>query len=159
VLGPLLLSVAAARRAARWLWAVLALGGVLLLGRGSLDHLNLAGVCFALGAATMWAAYILLSARTGRRFRKADGLALAMAAAAMATLPLGVASAGTALLNTVILGPGAAVAVLSSALPYTLELLALRRMPTATFAVLMSLDPAIAAIAGYLILNQALTPH
>ena len=157
VLGPLVLSVVAARRAASWLWAVLALGGVLLLGRSSLDHLNLAGVCFALGAGTMWATYILLSARTGRRFPKADGLALAMAVAALVTLPLGVASTGTALLNPLTLGLGAAVAALSSALPYTLELLALRRMPTATFAVLMSLGPAIAAIAGYLILNQALT--
>ncbi len=157
VLGPLVLSVLAARRAASWLWALLALAGVLLLGRGNLDRLDAAGVCCALGAGTMWAAYILLNARTGRRFRRADGLALAMAVAALLTLPLGVASAGTALLKPVTVGLAAAVALLSSVTPYTLELLALRRMPTATFAVLTSLGPAIAAVAGYLVLRQALT--
>jgi inner membrane transporter RhtA len=104
----------------------------------------------------MWAAYILLSARTGRRFPRADGLALAMTAAAVLTLPLGVATAGTALFDPVTLGLGAVVAGLSSVLPYTLELLALRRMPTSTFAVLVSLGPAIAAVAGLLVLGQSL---
>lgn len=158
VLGPLVLSVIAGRRASSWLWAALALGGVVLLGRGGVGGLDPVGIGFALGAAAMWAAYILLSARTGSRFPKADGLALAMTVAAVLTLPWGVAASGTALLDPVTVGLGAAVAVLSSVLPYTLELLALRRMPTSTFAVLMSLGPAIAALAGYLVLDQALTP-
>lgn len=157
VLGPLVLSVVAARRAVSWLWALLALAGVILLGRGGVEGLDLVGVGFALGAAAMWAAYILLSARTGHRFPQADGLALAMGVAAVMTLPLGVAVAGATLLNPVTLGLGAAVAALSSVLPYTLEMLALRRMPTATFAILMSLGPAIAAVAGYLILDQTFT--
>ncbi|MFF5551549.1 EamA family transporter [Streptomyces olivaceoviridis] len=157
VLGPLVLSVVTARRATSWLWAALALGGVALLGPGGLDSLNGAGVGFALGAAALWAAYILLSARTGARFPKADGLALAMAVGAVFSLPAGLADAGGRLLDPVTLGLGAAVAVLSSALPYTLEMLALRRLAPATFAVLMSLAPAVAALAGYLVLNQSLT--
>ncbi|ALO98830.1 Transporter [Streptomyces hygroscopicus subsp. limoneus] len=157
VLGPLVLSVVTARRATSWLWAALALGGVALLGRGGLDSLNGAGVGFALGAAALWAAYILLSARTGARFPKADGLALAMAVGAVLSLPAGLADAGGRLLDPLTLGLGAAVAVLSSALPYTLEMLALRRLAPAAFAVLMSLAPAVAALAGYLVLNQSLT--
>jgi inner membrane transporter RhtA len=157
VLGPLILSVIASRRAASWLWAALAVTGVFLLGHGGFERVNAAGVAFALGAGAMWAAYILLSAQAGRRFAKADGLALAMAIAAAVSLPVGLVSAGTALVNPVTLALGAAVAVLSSVLPYTLELLALRRLAPATFAVLMSLDPAIAAAAGYVVLGQVLT--
>jgi inner membrane transporter RhtA len=156
VLGPLTLSVLAARRAASWLWAALALAGVALLGRGGFSGLNVAGVAFALGAAVLWAGYILLSARTGRRFHQVDGLALAVTVGALLTLPIGMATAGAALLTPTALGLGAAVAVLSAALPYSLELLSLRMLPAATFAVLMSLAPAIAATAGYLVLHQAL---
>ncbi|GEC08681.1 membrane protein [Streptomyces spinoverrucosus] len=157
VLGPLALSVLASRRAINLVWAGLALAGVFLLGGGGFDSLDLVGVAFALGAGAMWAAYIVFSARTGRRFPQADGLALAMAVAAVLFLPLGIVESGAKLLDPVTLALGAAVAVLSSVLPYTLELLALRRLPAATFAVLMSLEPAIAAAAGFLILNQALT--
>ncbi|MFH8286171.1 EamA family transporter [Streptomyces antibioticus] len=158
VLGPLALSVAVSRRAVNLIWAGLALAGVFLLGGGggfgSLDPL---GVAFALSAGGMWAAYIVFSARTGRRFPQADGLALAMAIGALLFLPLGIAESGTKLLDPVTLGLGAAVAVLSSVLPYTLELLALRRLPASTFAIMMSLEPAIAATAGFFILNQAMT--
>ncbi|MFF8263365.1 DMT family transporter [Streptomyces virginiae] len=162
VLGPLALSVVVSRRLVNLLWAGLALGGVVLLsghgggglGFGSLDPL---GAAYALGAGAMWAAYIVFSARTGRRFPQADGLALAMAAAAVLSLPLGVVEAGADLLVPSTLALGVGVAVLSSVLPYTLELLALRRMPAPTFAILMSLEPAIAATAGFLVLNQALS--
>lgn len=105
----------------------------------------------------MWAVYIVFSARTGRRFPQADGLALAMAVAAVLSLPLGVVEAGSDLLVPSTLALGLGVAVLSSVLPYTLELLALRRLPAPTFAVLMSLEPAIAATAGFLLLNQAMS--
>jgi inner membrane transporter RhtA len=106
VLGPLVLSVVAGRRPMTWLWALLALGGVVFLGRG-VNGLDVVGVGFALAAAVMWAAYILLSARTGHRFPKADGLALAMTVAAAMTLPLGLA-AGTSLFDPVTIGLGAA---------------------------------------------------
>ncbi|MFF8592479.1 DMT family transporter [Streptomyces sp. NPDC015220] len=158
VLGPLALSVLASRRAVNLVWAGLALGGVFLLGGGGFGDLNAAGVAFALGAGAMWATYIVFSARTGRRFPQADGLALAMAVGALLFLPLGIAESGAKLADPTTFGLGAAVALLSSVLPYTLELLALRRLPAPTFAILMSLEPAIAATAGFLVLHQALSP-
>ncbi|MFJ3145809.1 EamA family transporter [Streptomyces halstedii] len=169
VLGPLVLSVVASRRLLNLVWAGLALCGVVLLsgmgpslsgqGReaGGFDGLDPVGAAYALAAGAMWAAYIVFSARTGRRFPQADGLALAMAVAAVLSLPLGVLESGSKLLVPSTLGLGAAVALLSSVLPYTLELMALRRLPAPTFAVLMSLEPAIAAMAGFLILDQALS--
>ncbi|GGW14864.1 membrane protein [Streptomyces capoamus] len=157
VLGPLTLSVLASRRAINVLWACLALAGVFLLGGGGFGNLDSTGVAFALGAGAMWAAYIVFSARTGRRFPQADGLALAMAVAALLFLPIGIADAGSRLLDPTTVALGSAVALLSSVLPYTLELLALRRLPASTFAVLMSLEPAIAATAGFLVLGQSLS--
>ncbi|QKW07198.1 EamA family transporter [Streptomyces sp. NA04227] len=157
VLGPLALSVLTSRRLINVLWAGLALAGVFLLGGGGFDGLDPAGAAFALGAGVMWAAYILFSARTGRRFPQADGLALAMLVAALLMLPVGLAESGAKLAVPTTVALGAAVAVLSSVLPYTLELLALRRMPAASFAVMMSLEPAVAALAGLLILSQALS--
>nr|WP_151480118.1 EamA family transporter [Streptomyces albicerus] len=157
VLGPLVLSVLASRRAINLVWAGLALGGVFLLGGGGFDSLDPVGVAFALSAGAMWAAYIVFSARTGRRFPQADGLALAMAFAAVLFLPLGLVESGAKLLNPTTIALGAAVAILSSVLPYTLELLALRRLPASTFAVLMSLEPAVASIAGFLVLSQTLS--
>ena len=158
VLGPLALSVIASRRLVNLLWAALALGGVVLLGGGGFDRLDPVGAAFALAAGGMWAAYIIFSARTGRRFPQADGLALAMGFGALLSLPFGLVEAGSRLFVPSTLGLGLAVALMSSVLPYTLELLALRRLPAATFAVLMSLEPAIAATAGFLVLSQALSP-
>ncbi|MFD9727199.1 DMT family transporter [Streptomyces sp. NPDC059072] len=160
VLGPLALSVLVSRRLVNLLWAGLALAGVVLLaghGGGGFGGLDPLGAGFALGAGAMWAAYIVFSARTGRRFPQADGLALAMAVAAVISLPLGVFEAGSDLLRPSTLALGVGVAVLSSVLPYTLELLALRKLPAPTFAILMSLEPAIAATAGFLVLNQAMS--
>ncbi|MFD9910381.1 DMT family transporter [Streptomyces sp. NPDC059063] len=158
VLGPLALSVLASRRLVNVVWAGLALCGVFLLGGGGgFSGLDGGGVAYALAAGAMWAAYIVFSARTGRRFPQADGLALAMAVAAVLILPLGIVESGAKLTVPSTIGLAAAVAVLSSVLPYTLELLALRRLPASTFAVMMSLEPAIAATAGFLILDQGLT--
>jgi inner membrane transporter RhtA len=158
VLGPLALSVIASRRLVNLLWAALALAGVVLLGGGGFDRLDPVGAAFALAAGAMWAAYIVFSARTGRRFPQADGLALAMGVGALLSLPLGIWEAGATLLVPSTIGLGLAVALMSSVVPYTLELLALRRLPAATFAVLMSLEPALAATAGFLVLHQALSP-
>jgi inner membrane transporter RhtA len=154
--GPLAVAVAGSRRALDLLWVALAAGGILLLadpGGGSLDAL---GVGFALLAAVMWAAYILLSFRTGRLFPGGSGLAIAMAVGAVAIAPLGVAQAGGALLEPQLLAAGAAVALASSVIPYSLELEALRRLPPRVFGVLMSLEPAVAALAGLVVLGQAL---
>ncbi|WP_459648521.1 EamA family transporter [Kitasatospora sp. Ki12] len=157
VLGPLLLSVVTARRATSLVWAGLAFVGVFLLGQDGFGRLDPVGAAFALGAGAMFAAYILLNSRAGARFPRLDGLAVAMAVAALVSLPLGIGSAGGALLEPGALGLGLAVALLSSGLPYTLELLALRRLAAPTFAVLMSLAPAIGALAGFLVLDQTLS--
>jgi inner membrane transporter RhtA len=156
VLGPLVLSVAVSRRASSWLWAALALAGVLLLGRGSLGELDPLGVLLVLGAAAMWALYILLSSRTGRRFPKLDGLAISMTIGGLIALPFGIATAGTAIFQPHILLVGAAVAALSSAIPYALDLVALRRIHAGTHSILMSLSPAVAAASGFLLLGQGL---
>lgn len=156
-IGPLILSVVIARRASAWLWAVLAFAGVILLSRGGFGHLDPLGVLLALGAGACWVGYILLAARTGTRFGRLDGLAIAMAVGSLVALPLGAATAGTVLLQPLVLLIGLGVAVLSSAIPYGLEMLALRRLPASTFSILLSLAPALAAIAGLVLLGQQLT--
>jgi inner membrane transporter RhtA len=156
VIGPLILSVVISRRASAWLWAVLALGGVALLGRGGLDSLDPIGVLFATAAGAAWVGYILLSERTGRGFARLDGLAIAMAIGSLAVLPFGIATTGASLVLPHVLLLGLGVAVLSSTIPYGLELIALRRLPAATFSILLSLAPALAALAGLTILGQQL---
>jgi inner membrane transporter RhtA len=154
--GPLAVAVAGSRRRLHLVWVVLAAGGILLLARGGGGHANLAGVAFALGAACFWAAYIVLSQRVGRAFPRGDGLALAMVVGAAALVPVGLSSAGSDLLAPVPLAVGAAIALLGSAIPYSLELEALRRMPARVFGILLSLDPVIAALAGLIVLGQGL---
>jgi inner membrane transporter RhtA len=154
--GPLGVAVAGSRRPLDLVWVALAAAGILLLsdlGAGGLDAL---GIALALLAGALWAAYILLSARIGQRYDGADGLALAMVVGAAALAPVGVAEGGDELLVPWILAAGLAVAVLSSAIPYALEMEALRRMPTGVFGVLMSLEPGMAALAGYLLLGEGL---
>ena len=154
--GPLGVAVAGSRRPLDLIWVALAAAGILLLsdlGAGGLDRL---GIALALLAGAFWAAYILLSARVGSRYEGADGLALAMVVGALVLVPVGVGEAGGDLLVPWILAAGIAVAVLSSALPYALEMEALRSMPTGVFGVLMSLEPGMAALAGYVVLGEGL---
>ena len=110
----------------------------------------------ALVAGCFWGAYILLTARVGRALPGGGGLAIAMTIAAVAVIPVGIADGGDALLDAELLAIGLAVAVLSSALPYSVELEALRRLPESTFGVLMSLEPAVAATVGFVGLDQDL---
>jgi inner membrane transporter RhtA len=159
--GPLAVTIGASRRRSDLLWAVLAGAGVVLLAGGNLfgqsRHLNLLGVGLALIAGACWAGYILLSAQTGRRFTGSSGLGMAMVVAAAVILPFGVTAAGTRLLRPEVLGLGATVAVLSSVLPYSFELIALRRITPRAFGILLSMDPAIAALAGLAVLGQRLS--
>jgi inner membrane transporter RhtA len=155
--GPLAVAVAGSRRALDLLWVALAAAGILLLADpGGPSDLDAAGVAFALLAAAMWAAYIQLSVRTGRIFPGGSGLALAMVVGAVVIMPLGVAQAGSALFEPDLLAAGAAVALASSVIPYSLELEALRRVPARVFGILMSLEPAVAALAGLVVLSQDL---
>ena len=154
VLGPLVLSVIIARRASAWLWAGLAFVGVVLLGQGGFDDLDLGGVLFAVAAGVAWAFYILASRKTGEVIEGLGGLAIAMSIGAIVVLPFGLGQAGVALFDPAVLALGAAVALLSSAIPYALELIALRRISASTFGVLMSSSPALATAAGFVILQQ-----
>ena len=155
--GPLAVALLGSRRRIDLLWVALAGAGILLLapiglfGGAALDPL---GVGLALLAGAFWAGYIFLSAQVGRSFPGISGLALAIGVATLLLLPVGVIGAGSMLLNGRILLLGAGVAVLSSVLPYSLELEALRRVPPRVFGVLMSLEPAVAALVGLLLLHQ-----
>jgi inner membrane transporter RhtA len=154
--GPLGVAVFGSRKPLDLLWVALAAAGILLLsdfGSGDLDTL---GVGLALLAGACWAAYILLSVRVGQVFVGGSGLALAMLIATVPLAPVGIAEAGSDLLVPWILLVGAAVGILSSAIPYTLELEALRRIPAGVFGVLMSLEPAVAALAGFVVLDEGL---
>ncbi|WP_246354803.1 EamA family transporter [Nocardioides ungokensis] len=155
--GPLTLAVVGSRRPRDLLWVALAAVGVGLLGleRG---HITLPGVLFALLAGAAWAAYILLSAQTGRRWPGLDGLAVASVVATLLLTPL-VLHVGTSRLGDgriVVLG--AAVGILSSVIPYSCELVALRSLRPAVFSILMSLEPAAAALAGIVVLGEFLAP-
>lgn len=154
--GPLGVAVFGSRRPLDLLWVVLAATGILLLsdlGAGGLDRL---GVALALFAGVLWAAYILLSARMGQAFPGGAGLALAMVVATIPLAPVGIADGGSQLLVPEVLLAGGAVGLLGSAIPYALELEALRTMPVGVFGVLMSLEPAVAAFAGFLVLDEGL---
>jgi inner membrane transporter RhtA len=154
--GPLSVAVAGSRRALDLLWVVLAAVGILLLSDFGTADLDALGVGLALLAGAFWAAYILLSVRVGRAFDRAEGLTLAMCAGALMLAPVGLADGGGELFAPGVLALGLGVAVMSSAIPYTLEMEALRRMRAGVFGVLMSLEPAMAALAGFIVLDEGL---
>jgi inner membrane transporter RhtA len=155
--GPLGVAVFASRRALDLLWVVLAAAGILLLSDfGAGGGLDRVGVALALGAGVLWAAYILLSARMGQAFPSGAGLAIAMVVATIPLAPVGIADGGSELLVPGILLAGVAVGLLGSAIPYALELEALRTLPVGVFGVLMSLEPAVAALAGFVVLDEGL---
>lgn len=170
-LGPLAVAVAASRRLLDLAWVALAGGGVALLSRAgdtaaagavhepgaSVAGLNVAGLLFALAAAASWAIYILLSAATGRRFPGSSGLTVAMAVAALAVTPAGLVAGGRSLLRPGVLATGAAIGLLSSIIPYSLELETLRRVPAKVFGIWMSVEPAVAALVGLVMLSQSLS--
>jgi inner membrane transporter RhtA len=157
--GPLGVAVAGSRRMLDLLWVVLAAAGILLLAPlglfGGMD-IDPVGVAFALLAGCLWASYILLSARTGSAFPGGTGLVIALCIGTLVLLPFGIAGAGYALLDPKLLLAGFGVAMLSSAIPFSLELEALRKIPARVFGVLMSLEPAVAALAGLVVLGERL---
>ena len=167
-LGPLALAVATSRRAIDLLWVSLAGAGVLLLASGGTTTASgsaeasggtptiVAGVIFALIAAASWAAYILLSRATGRRFAGSSGLTIAMVVAAVAVTPAAVATGSSQALRPPVLGIGILIGLLSSVIPYGFELEVLRRVPARVFGIWMSLEPAVAALIGLLLLSESL---
>jgi inner membrane transporter RhtA len=159
ICGPLLLSVALSRRWLSWTWAVLAFAGVALLGLGP-GHLrapSAVGLAFAVGAAASWAGYILATAHVGTIFDNPDALALATVIGGLLTAPFAMASIDPdAALRWSVAELAITVGLMCSVIPYSLELISLRSLPPSTFAVLMSLSPAIAALAGWFVLHQRL---
>jgi len=149
--------VIGSRRLRDLLWILLAGLGVAVLGLEGGSDVNLAGVLYALLAGAMWASYILLAGQTGRRWPGFDGLALASVVATLLLTPLAIGEGGDDLLDPRILLLGAAVGVLSSVVPYTCELVALRSIKASVFSILMSLEPAAAALAGIVVLQEFLT--
>ena len=160
-LGPLGLAVVTSRRLLDLLWVALAGAGVALLAHGGLSTAAgrgtvAIGVAFALLAALSWVGYILLSRATGQRFGGSTGLTIAMVVAAVVITPVGVAAGGTTLLRPGILLTGLGIGLLSSIIPYSLEMEALRRIPPRVFGIWMSLEPAVAALVGLVLLGQSL---
>lgn len=155
-IGPLGVAIVNSRRLLDMLWVLLAAIGIILLAPVAGLNLDLVGVALALFAGSFWAAYILFSAKVGQLFPGGRGLALAMAVAAIVLLPMGVLAGGSTLLKPNVLLMGFGVAMLSSAIPYSLELEALRFLPVRVFGVLMSLQPVAAALMGFLLLGETL---
>ena len=157
--GPLALALFHSRRPVDFVWTALVIAGLLLLLplRGIDTALDPVGVMYALAAGVGWALYIVLGRKAGAAYG-ADAVPLGISIGALATIPIGIAHAGTALFSLDLLPYALGVAVLSSALPYTLEMIAMTRMSTRTFSVLLSLEPAIAALAGVALLSEHLGP-
>ena len=156
-LGPLALAALLTRRSRDWLWVLLAVGGVGILGLGeggagvALDGL---GVAFSAIAGVFWALYIVTATAVGKSVPGRDGLAVAVAIGALMLVPLGASGTTAVLANPGAIALALATGVLASVIPYSLEFAALRRIPTRTFGILLSMEPAIAAIAGWLLLSQ-----
>jgi inner membrane transporter RhtA len=155
-LGPLGVAVFNSRRRLDWLWVMLAAIGIFLLAPIHGFVIDLTGIGFALVAGSFWASYIILAKRVGAVLSGGAGLALAMAIATLILLPIGIWTEGMALLQPDRWLPGVGVALLSSAIPYSLELSALRYIPVQLFGILLSLEPMTAALMGFLVLGETL---
>ncbi|MFT8958086.1 MAG: EamA family transporter [Gluconobacter oxydans] len=158
VLGPLAVVLLGARSRQDLIWLAAAVAGlVLLLPVRSETALDSLGLAFAFGAAACWALYILYGKRVSTILGN-DAVAWGMVTAALINLPMGIITAGPVLLSPWVLGVGLIVAILSSALPYTLEMEAMRRVPAHILGILFSTAPAVAATAGLFVLGEILTP-
>lgn len=155
--GPLGVALAHARRPLDGAWVALAAVGIALLAPWGGGELHPVGVLLALGSGACWATYIVLSERASKVFQGSEGVAMAMAAGAMAISPFALAQNGWRLASPSLLFMGLGLAVMASALPYSLEMAALRRLPVKVFGVLMSLEPVMATLMGLLILGEQLT--
>jgi inner membrane transporter RhtA len=155
-LGPLAVAVVGSRRAVDLRWVVLAGAGGALLAENRGGSVHVAGIVLAAVAGFFWALYILLAVRVGQKFSGASGLAPAMALGAVLMAPWGIYTAGHHLRDAQLVGAAVGVGLLSSALPWSLELEALRRLPPHVFSVVLSLEPAVAALAGLLFLHEHL---
>jgi inner membrane transporter RhtA len=155
-LGPLVVAVISSRRRLDFVWIALAGAGIALLADPG-GHLSTTGVVLAAVAAVFWGIYILLGVRVGRSWPGASGLAVAMVVGAILSTPSGLASGRGDLLDPKVLAAGLVVALACSAVPWSMEIEAMRRLPTHVFGVLMSLEPAVAALSGLVVLGERLS--
>ncbi len=157
-LGPLAVAMVGARRVVDYLWPLLALAGVLLLTPlAGADRLDPLGLFFAIVTAVGWAAYILMSRHAGQQIPGMTGLALALLFATLFTAPVGLPVSGPYLASAEMLGMVVVVALLSTLLPYALEFVALRRVSTALFGIMMAMEPALSAVVGLFLLGEVLS--
>ena len=158
-IGPLGVAVAGSRRAVDVVWVLLAAGGIALVTPWAGGGVDALGVLLALAAGACWAAYILLGGRVSRMMPGGAAVAIGMTIAALVAVPVAVATGGFARLTPALFAAGLGVALLSSAIPYTMEMIALKELPARTFGILMSLEPAVAAVAGWIFLHELLSPR
>lgn len=158
-IGPLGVAVFGSRRASDVAWVVLAAGGIALIAPWGGGGADAVGVLLALAAGACWAAYILLGGRISRMISGGAAVATGMAIATLVAVPIAAATGGFTRLTPRLFAAGIGVALLSSAIPYTLEMIALKELPARTFGILMSLEPAVAALAGLVFLHEVLSPR
>lgn len=155
--GPLLLAILGSKKPVDFLWVILAAAGIALIAPWTNTGLDIAGVLLALLAGVFWAGYIILGGRISKIMKGGDAVAIGMIFATIVILPFGIFGGGLGQLNPKLLGLGAALALLSSAIPFTLEMRALKQLPARTFSILMSLEPAMASLAALVFLHEYLS--
>ena len=156
-IGPLLVAVIGSKRLIDYLWVLLATAGIVLIAPWSNNGIDLLGVLFALLAGAFWAAYIVLGTKVSKIMKGGDAVATGMLFASILIVPFGISENGLNNLTPTFLYLGIALALLSSAIPFTLEMKALGQLPTRTFSILMSLEPAAASICAFIFLQEYLT--
>ena len=155
--GPLGLAILKSQRKLDLLWAALAIAGISLLAPTNGFNINLLGMALALLAGVFWALYIVLAAKVGSQLSGIEGLAWALIVSTVLLLPIGIATTGSALLNPKLLALGAGVALLSTTIPYAIELIVLRSLPIKVFSIMLSLEPMAGVLAGLIVLGEQLS--
>ncbi|MCX2431900.1 EamA family transporter [Pedobacter sp. GR22-10] len=155
--GPLILAISTSKKAIDFIWVSLSIIGIALIAPWHSNGLNIGGILLALLAGAFWAAYIVLGGKISKIMKGGEAVSAGMLIATIVILPFGIFSGGFSVLTPRLLGLGAALALLSSAIPFTLEMSALKKLPAKTFSILMSLEPAVASLAAFVFLQEYLS--